>query len=279
VVLLGTVSDIDLDSQAVGRQMRLRIILPSLKQDMIYPLLLFLHPWGLSPQYITDKLHIHLHLWRGIEQGTLPPMIVLLPTGDKSFFLNAADPPGRDWSPIVSGGGEFFRNALSLYGQYGDYLFNEALPYVDTHYPTRKDRAGRAIGGISMGGAAAAVHGFSHPDQFYAVGIHSPAVFPGPPGQGGPPWIFGVDAASYAARNPADIVQHLNPANQPHIYLDCGDRDPLLMNVEQLHAVMQECQIQHEYRIEAGKHDKTYWEPRMSRYLAFYAQGWLNETR
>ena len=53
---------------------------------------------------------------------------------------------------------------------------------------------------IAGGGAAAAVHAFRNPALFCAVGIHSPALFPGPPAHAGPPWIFGIDRASFAAQ-------------------------------------------------------------------------------
>ncbi|RPJ00887.1 MAG: hypothetical protein EHM39_04135 [Chloroflexi bacterium] len=278
----GEIFSISLDSQAVGRAMPVWIITPPGYVDdeqVVYPVLYFLHPWGLSPRYITDKLNIHLHLWRGIADGTLPPMVIVLPAGEKSFFLNAADPPGHDWSSVVALHEDFFRAALDQYGCYGDYLLAEVIPYVEAHVRVRTDREGRAIGGISMGGAAAAVHAFRAPDQFGTVGIHSPALFSGPPGNGGPPWIFGVDRESFSARNPADAARNLGPDTQPRIYLDTGSQDMMRRAVEQLHAVLEEQDIAHHFAINPGAHDKSYWEPRMPEYLAFYAQTWVVALR
>ena len=272
----GTVQDVSIDSRAVNRRMSVRIITPpDYETSTLYPVLYFLHPWGLSPQYITDKLHIHQHAWAGAEGGLLPPMVIVLPTGYRSFYLNAADPPGHDWTPVVQGHEEFFRDALDQYGRYGDYLLDDVIPYVERHFSVRTDRAGRAIGGISMGGAAAAVHAFREPSRFCAVGIHSPALFSGPPGNGGPPWIFGLDRASFAARNPADAARRLQPDTQPRIYLDTGSRDVMLDQVEALHHVLESHGISHDYAIRSGGHDKTYWEPQMPDYLAFYARGWM----
>lgn len=263
-----------LDSQAVGRRMLIRVITPpgySASAEP-YPFLLFLHPWGLSPGYITDKLNMHLHLRDGVLNGTLPPMIIAIPSGGKSFFLNAADPPGHDWTNVVAQNEGFFQGALQSYGRYGDYLTDEVLPFVQTHYPIRTDTAGRAIGGISMGGAAAVVHGLQNPPRFGAVGIHSPAVFLE---RAGPPWIFGLDQESLAERSPFEVARRLIPPLQPRIYLDCGDQDVLRKAVEGLHETLDECGIKHTYEVPAGGHDKTYWEPRMSRYLAFYAENWM----
>ncbi|NLX10286.1 MAG: esterase family protein [Chloroflexi bacterium] len=273
----GSVHDDVIESRAVGRPMLIKVILPPGYQpdaDTPYPVLYFLHPWGLSPRYLTDKLRIQQHLWDGIARGALPPMIVALPTGERSFYLNAADPSGQDWSDVMNRAERFFHNALEQYGRYGDYLLGEAIPHVEQRYRVRRDRAGRAMGGISMGGAAAAVHGFSDPSRFSAIGIHSPAVFEGPPEKNGPPWIFGLDQASFAARNPADQARRLTPQTQPRIYLDCGDHDALLPAVELVHRALDECGIAHQYIIHPGGHDKTYWEPHMPEYLAFYAQAW-----
>jgi len=139
----------------------------------------------------------------------------------------------------------------------------------------RLDRAGRAMGGISMGGAAAAVHAFRDPAAFCAVGMHSPALFLGPPGRGGPPWIFGLDRESFAARNPADVARKLTPETQPRIWLDTGTRDVMLNVVEHLHQTLESLGIVHHFAVDPGGHDKTFWEPRMKDYLAFYARtGW-----
>ena len=276
-IAAGTIQDIVIRSTAVGRNMDVRIIVPpncETETNSAYPVLYFLHPWGLSPRYITDKLRIQQHAWDGLANGTLPPMVIVLPTGFKSFFLNAADPPGHDWSSIVQGHDEFFRDALEQYGQYGDYLLKEVVPAVENRFNVRTDRAGRAIGGISMGAAAAAVHAFRDSTAFCAVGVHSPALFSGSPGNAGPPWIFGLDRQSFEERNPADVARTVDPGHQPRIYLDTGDQDLMRNAVQQLHDVLDECGLVHSFAIEPGTHDKTFWEPRMDQYLAFYARDW-----
>ncbi len=270
--------DIVIKSKAVGRDMDVRVITPPAYDggaSSAYPVLYFLHPWGLSSSYITDKLRIQQHAWDGVAKGTLPPIVMVLPTGLKSFFLNAADPPGHDWSFILQGNAEFFRGALEQYGQYGDYLLGEVMPTIEDRFNVRTDRAGRAIGGISMGGAAAAVHAFRDSTAFCAVGIHSPALFSGSPGNAGPPWIFGIDRQSFEERNPAGVARSVDPAHQPRIFLDTGDQDLMRDAVVQLHNVLNECGLAHTFAIEPGTHDKSYWEPRMDRYLVFYAKDWF----
>ena len=262
--------------------MRVRVVLPPVLpagSGEPYPVLYFLHPWGLDPTYITDKLNIHQHLWAGIHEGFLPPMVIVLPAGGKSFFINAADPPGHDWSAVIKGNDRFFQDALKQYGPYEDYVLRDVIPYVEERYPVRLDRGGRAIGGLSMGGAGAAVLGFRRPELFCAVGIHSPALFDGPPAGNGPPWIFGLSRESFADRNPADLVQELTPGVAPRVFLDTGDRDMMRAQVAHLHRQLEENQIAHQYSVVSGGHDKMYWEPRMREYLAFYARGWGRPTQ
>ncbi len=269
--------DLTLKSAALGRAMNVRLVLPprfTPAPAEPYPVLYFLHPWGLSPRYITDKLHIHTHLWQGIERGELPPMVIVLPLGHKSFYLNAADPPGHDWKALLEANDRFFENALEQYGRYGDYLLDEVIPYIEAHYPVRHDRDGRAIGGISMGGAGAAVHAFRQPSRFGALGIHSPALFSGPPENGGPPWIFGLERETFEARDPKALARRLSPSTAPRIFLDTAQGDPMRDEVERLHRILQERGITHIYEVPPGGHDKTYWEPRMRTYLAFYAEAW-----
>jgi len=270
--------DLHLFSQAVGRSMSVRVVVPPGFQTdpgTLYPVLYFLHPWGLSPSYLTDKLLIHEHLRRGVQANAWSPFIIVMPEGGRSFYLNAADPPGHDWSDILAIYPRFFEGALEQYGRYGDYLLHEVIPTIEERYPVRSDRRGRAIGGISMGGAAAAVHGFHRPDLFCAVGIHSPALFSGPWTNGGaPPWIFGLDQESFATRNPADVARQLTPAWQPRIFLDTGQDDPMRAQVEHLHDVLISCGLHHHFAIAPGGHNKYYWEPRLPSYLAFYAQEW-----
>ncbi len=273
----GTVTELSLDSRALGRAMDVMVITPpgyDEADDTLYPVLYYLHPWGLSPRYIVDKLRMHHHLWHGIARGDLPPMVIALPSGDKSFYINAEDPPGYDWESRVDMESPFFRDALALYGDYGDYLLGEVIPTIETQFHVRTDRAGRAIGGISMGGTAAALHAFKDPGAFSAVGIHSPALCLGPPEQPGPPWIFGLTRESFARHNPADVVRGLAPEAAPRVYLDVGDRDPMVDTVEALHAALEETGIPHTYHRRPGGHDKSYWEPHMTEYLAFYAENW-----
>ncbi len=267
-------------SNAVGNVMNIRVAIPpGYTPERDYPVVYLLHLWGRDERFWTDRLAVHVRLAEGIQAGRLPPMILAMPQGDKSFFLNAADPPGIDWytSPY-NDSSEFYHNAFELYGNYGDYLLKEAIPFVEETYPVRRDRAGRAIGGLSMGGAGAAAHAFTDPARFGAVGMHAPAVFYGE-GPGAPPWIFGVDdPGAFAQRDPAALAERfLTPDNQPRIWIDRGWDDPLRFSIETLHTRLDALGLKHDYHVSPGNHDGAYWSQHVDEYLAFYARDWLAE--
>jgi S-formylglutathione hydrolase FrmB len=83
-----------------------------------------------------------------IRTGSLAPMIIILPQGDKGYWVNHAD-NGPRW---------------------GDYVIRDLVPHIDATYRTLRDRSARAIGGLSMGGSGALYHAFTHPDVFSIVG-------------------------------------------------------------------------------------------------------------
>jgi enterochelin esterase-like enzyme len=102
---------------------------------------------GRAPQ-ILDNLY---------ADGKIRPMIVVIPDTE----TDAPDliPEAFIGARIL----EFFtRNALAADRE----LVEDLIPYVEKHYDVRRDKAGRAIAGLSQGGYQALVSGMSHLDLF-----------------------------------------------------------------------------------------------------------------
>jgi len=131
-----------------------------------YPVLYLLHgmtgdegAWvelGRLP-FIMDKL---------IAEGKAKPMIVVMPNGHlpndaapgyspKTYQINV---PGKD---IGSG---LMENS-----------FPEIISYIDGHFRTKKDRANRAIAGLSMGGSHTLFISANYPKTFDYIGLFSAA--------------------------------------------------------------------------------------------------------
>jgi enterochelin esterase-like enzyme len=55
----------------------------------------------------------------------------------------------------------------------GRYLLEDVLPLAESKYRVMKDRAHRALIGLSLGGAAALVTGLNHPELFSRLAAYS----------------------------------------------------------------------------------------------------------
>ncbi|GAB4437128.1 MAG: alpha/beta hydrolase-fold protein [Anaerolineae bacterium] len=97
---------------------------------------------------------IQERLDRLIGSGQIQPMIVVLPDAFTRY-----------------GGSQYLNSGAT--GQYEDYLIEEIVPFVDSHYRTLAEPGYRAIAGKSSGGFGALVQGMRHPDLFGAVACHS----------------------------------------------------------------------------------------------------------
>ena len=129
-----------------------------------YPAILMLSSHGNTAQSLLNwrayDESIDQQLDRLIGSGDCPPHIMIMPD---------------TWTRL---GGASHLNSPAL-GNYGDYLLDEVIPYVDTHYRTLADGAHRGIMGRSSGGYAALYHAMTQPDMFGALADHSgDAYFP-----------------------------------------------------------------------------------------------------
>jgi enterochelin esterase-like enzyme len=254
--------------------MRLRVYLPPLYGEfkMRYPVVYLLHPWGENERYWTDWLGFHTLADHLANIGIVAPFIAVMPQGDKSYFVDAADPQG-DYDSVVALDAEYYAGALEGSGKYGEHLIEDVIKMVDKTFQTRAERAGRSIAGISMGGLGAAVLAFTHPELFGAVGVHSPALNAGP-GQG-PPWIFGLsDPEAFARLDPTSLVARIPINDSPRIYLDCGVDDMYAELVDDLHWALSDRKIQHTFISRPGAHTGGYWKNNLAEYIGFYAGGW-----
>ena len=101
-----------------------------------------------------------------IKAGEIKPLRIVCPNLDNSRGINSA---------------EHYRELRGKHGvvhkgRYEDYLLDELLPFVDSTFPTIRDRSARYIGGISSGGYTALSTGLRHPELFSKLGGHMPAV-------------------------------------------------------------------------------------------------------
>jgi hypothetical protein len=73
-------------------------------------------------------------------------------------------------------GGSWYRNS-PLTGNWEDYIVNDVVEYVDSHFRTIPSAGARGIAGHGMGGFGALELALKHPDRFSRVYAMSPALF------------------------------------------------------------------------------------------------------
>ena len=136
---------------------------------------------------------------------------------------------------------------------YATFVLNDLIPAIEGRLRVRADGAGRAIGGISLGGYWALQVAFQHPDLFAAVGGHSPVTTR----TGGPD-----DPLSLAATAPG--------LDRLLITLDAGNLDSLRASTVQLAGALNARGLAVALSISPGSHNRPYWRSHTADYLRFY---------
>ncbi len=132
-----------------------------------YPVLYLLHGWSNTVDTWTTTLQADLIFDNLLAQGKIKPMIVVMPLGygDMSFLNGSI---GEMWKQkdLVNRNTELFSQAL----------LTEVMPQVEAAYPVSRDRQGRALAGLSMGGLESLYIGLANTDKFAWIGGFSSAV-------------------------------------------------------------------------------------------------------
>ena len=131
-----------------------------------YPVLYLLHGWsGVAGGWVRDQ-QANFILDNLLAAGKIQPMVVVMPQGygDMSFVEHGFgiwnDPAAVDHNT------QLFMGLLT----------GEVMPMVENAYNISRDREGRAITGLSMGGLEALDTGLHNTDKFAWIGGFSSAV-------------------------------------------------------------------------------------------------------
>ena len=227
-------------SAIIGGDVAYDIYLPPCFYDTFkrYPYAILLHGTGYD-QTMWEELGAPVDMDQGVNKGTLPPMVLVMPDGDPLAELNDA-PEGQSYENVI---------------------LDELMPTVEADFCLWGSRQGRAIGGISRGGFWAFSIALRHPDLFSAVGGHSPHF----EGDNAPPEI-----------NPLDLANNVSLGKFPlRIYMDNATNDYVGANAIQMSEILRERGIENQYLINpTGNHDMDYWSAHTAEYLSFYGQTW-----
>ena len=235
-------------------------------QSVRYPVLYFLHGLGDNEQTLFKTGG-----WTLIEdlrrQRRVGDFLIVAPEGRNSFYINSAD--GKD--------------------RYSDFFLHEFMPYIEKKYRVQPGRAGRAIGGISMGGYGALRFAFAYPELFSSVSAQSAALILESPkdlnsaARSGSPvvraltGVFGnpIDVTHWQANNPFVLARKNQAAfKRLAIYFNCGQNDDygFEKGAAALDKQLTTEGIRHEYHPYPGDHSLNYFLTHMGEVMEFHSR-------
>ncbi len=152
------------------KQRRLSVYLPpsyKTSKNMSFPVLYLLHGTGGDETSWLDMGRLAQIMDHLIAEGSVVPMVVVMPNGIAS--LDAA--PGE--SPYMDGKATHV-NADSWFGQTEEAFPQEVLPFIEKNYRVKSTKQYRAIAGLSLGGMHTLCISANNPSHFDYVGLFSP---------------------------------------------------------------------------------------------------------
>ena len=214
--------DQTIKSTVLGRTMKYSVYLPKgYDKSKEYPVLYMLHGANGSNNDWLNGGKINVNASTAASEGTAPEMIVICPDcGGDNFYCD--NYKGNDI-------------------KYMTYFFTEFLPTVENLYAVKKDRASRAIGGLSMGGFGSLYYGLLHPEMFSYVYACSPATY--------------IDGAP----NLYDLLNKADVSKLPGITIEIGTEDFLYQSAGSFKQALDAKKVPNEYITRAGTHDWPFW--------------------
>lgn len=144
-----------LETEAVEGGLDYSLYLPPESDDgRRFAVVYLLHGLGAGPGEWTRGADINAHLDRLIGAGTIAPMIAVMPSAGRSWYVDSA----RFGGP----------------GDIETAIVRDLVAEIEAEHPTNGQRA---IAGFSMGGHGALRLAFGHPETFAAVAAFAPAIW------------------------------------------------------------------------------------------------------
>lgn len=201
-----------------------------------FPVLYLLHGAGDDESTWTLAGRANTVLDNVLAPQKAAPMLVVMPFGHAlPAFPNFRSPESR----------------LENIRKFEADLTGSIIPEVESRYRVHRDRAHRAIAGLSMGGGQALQVGLNRMDLFAYIGAFSSAVF-----KDDLPERF--QAALADAKLTNDKLRLL--------WIACGKDDRLLEGNRALAELLKEKQVRHDFRETEGAHTWRVWRRYLSEF-------------
>ena len=247
----GTVSKVWYESPTAGLTRRLTVYTPGGYETSgkEYPVLYLLHGIGGDENAWSELGRAAQILDNLIAQGKAEPMLVVMTNGN----ISQEACPGET--------SEGFKVPTMMLPKTMEGSFETAFPdvvnFIEKTYRVKKDKAHRAIAGLSMGGFHSLFISINNPDLFGYIGLFSAAVDQQQNGQGGFPNI-------YADRNTK--IDNLFGKKPNLFWIGIGKTDFLFKNNNDLRAYLDSKHHKYTYLETEGGHIWRNWRIYLSEF-------------
>ena len=253
-------------SSILGKEVKYTVYLPADYDysQRTYPVVYLLHGFSDDNTGWLQFGEINRYADKGIAEGVIPPMIIIMPNGDSSWYINSYD--GKE--------------------KYEDFFVKEFMPAVEKTYRIKSEKRFRGIAGLSMGGYGTMIFALKYPELFAAAAPLSAGIFDdnalvtmneknyeiimGP--------LFGPGLkdkdrlnANWYNNSILKIVdgKSTEDLRKVRYWIDCGDDDFLTKGNCLLHIALTDKKVPHEFRVREGGHTWTYWRTGITDALQF----------
>lgn len=236
-------------SPALGQRADVCVYRPECSLTGI-PVVVLLHGVYGSHWAWTLQGKAHHTLKQLMEQGTLPPMLLVMPSD--GLFQD-----GSGYLPHQT-------------ANYEDWIARDVPQLIRQLYPELGSEAPMYLAGLSMGGYGALRIGARYPGTYQAFsGLSSITAF-----HQFAEFVEDFPALEAGVRVQEDVLDVIRQ-NQRHLRsfrFDCGRQDPLFEANFLLHQELMKLNVKHEFVAHEGGHSWDYWEEHLAETLLFFAR-------
>jgi enterochelin esterase-like enzyme len=255
-------------SKILGQEVKYSVCLPEdyFSGKHSYPVVYLLHGLGDNETAWLEDGQISPIADKSVHNGEIVPMIYVMPQGFRTYYVN-------DFT------GKF---------RYQDMFIQELIPLIDAQYRTIADGRHRATMGYSMGGYGALILPLKNPEVIgtcvpMSISIRTDEQYmKEDSSEWNQQWgrIFGGIGILgngritdyYKQNNPFHILAQpdLSKLSSLKIYIANGDDEQTLCRSnEELHILLSDKHFPHEFRVQNGGHEFSFWRSALPNSLRF----------
>jgi enterochelin esterase family protein len=208
-----------------------------------YPVLYLLHGAGGDEDAWTALGRANYILDNLIAEGKANPMLIVMTNGNAWQTSTLRTKPGI---------GAITRETYGQFqGKFEKSLVEDVVPYIEKNYRVIKNKDGRALAGLSMGGGHTITASIEYPGTFGYIGVFSSGIFDA-----------NADMAELEMKFAALKSSGINK-----YWVGCGVDDFVMESNKRLLSILDKTDFEHEYFESEGGHTWANWRD----YLSIFA--------